>query len=309
MFRKILAATAALTLGFGGVIAFAGAASASDENCRTESTGWVTEAPDDDSWDLVATKTVTDEEAVDPTDGYYMDDLQWNVWTGGPILGEDVPAVDSPDWNPTQGDPQSENHSIPPREVNVPYYVSHGGSGNGDWFLWTQTWVPGTDGSDAVTHKEYKFERENCEPVIVNPPVPQATADGECGLLTATARNAVEEKGVDQEDATFVIRKGDRVTDRVILSAGQGYKVKYPVNLGRNHVITVSYLGDVLAEGNSGKNCKPDEPKPPKTDKPPKSGPPAPELPHTGGNLLLALLGLGLVGGGLGLHRLGSVRA
>jgi hypothetical protein len=43
---------------------------------------------------------------------------------------------------------------------NEPYFVSAGGSGNGDWFLWTGTWVPGTEydpGQEEVSHTDYQW--------------------------------------------------------------------------------------------------------------------------------------------------------
>jgi hypothetical protein len=61
----------------------------------------------------------------------------WHTWTGGPIPEGVTPSADDPNWNPNSGNPQSENHRFENHEPGVPYFVSHGGSGNGDWFLWT----------------------------------------------------------------------------------------------------------------------------------------------------------------------------
>jgi hypothetical protein len=53
-----------------------------------------------------------------------------SVWTGGPV---ETPAADSDGWNQTSGIPQG----VPfqGRTDGVPFSVSHGGSGNGDWFM------------------------------------------------------------------------------------------------------------------------------------------------------------------------------
>jgi hypothetical protein len=99
---------------------------------------WVTESPGD-GWYEVDSRVVTE-----ATEGHWSD-LQWHTWTGGPVPEGVTPSVDDPAWNPTSGDPQSENHSVPPRVPGEPYFVSHGDSGNGDWFLWKGTWVDGTD--------------------------------------------------------------------------------------------------------------------------------------------------------------------
>lgn len=53
-----------------------------------------------------------------------------SVWTGGPV---ETPAADSDSWNQSSGNPQG----VPfqGRTDGVPFFVSHGGSGNGDWFM------------------------------------------------------------------------------------------------------------------------------------------------------------------------------
>jgi hypothetical protein len=55
-----------------------------------------------------------------------------SVWTGGPV---ETPAPDSDGWNQTSGNPQG----VPfqGRTDGVPFFVSHGGSGDGDWFMFT----------------------------------------------------------------------------------------------------------------------------------------------------------------------------
>ena len=89
--------------------------------------------------------------------------LQWHTWTGKKWESDADPPLDADGWHATQGDPQSENHSIPPRVPNDPYFVSNGNSGNGDWFLWTGTFVPGspgTEGHDEVSHTDYKWQKQ-----------------------------------------------------------------------------------------------------------------------------------------------------
>ena len=79
---------------------------------------------------------------------------------GWPVGERRAPPLDHDGWHPTQGDPQSANHSVPPRVPNQPYFVSAGGSGNGDWFLWTGTWVPGTEydpGQAEISHTDYQW--------------------------------------------------------------------------------------------------------------------------------------------------------
>jgi LPXTG-motif cell wall-anchored protein len=58
-------------------------------------------------------------------------EVKLHTWTGGPT--ETAPPVDSPDWNPTSGDPQGGPHAE--AEVGVAYNVSNGESGKGSWFL------------------------------------------------------------------------------------------------------------------------------------------------------------------------------
>jgi hypothetical protein len=59
----------------------------------------------------------------------------WHTWTGGPT--EVAPEPTDPGWNATSGAPESAQHAFANRTPNVPYFVSHGGAGKGDWFLWT----------------------------------------------------------------------------------------------------------------------------------------------------------------------------
>jgi hypothetical protein len=73
-------------------------------------------------------------------------------WTGGPHAADTAPAFPSPDWQPNvQGDP----HGI---GVEGAYFMSHGNSGNGDWFyleavektVVVTPAVPATPGSPEV---------------------------------------------------------------------------------------------------------------------------------------------------------------
>ena len=92
-----------------------------------EDSGIVTE------WAFVSTDTCGTEEP--PCEA--VDTPVWHVWTGGPIESDEGPAADADGWNANSGMPQSANHLFSNHEAGVPYFVSHGNSGNGDWFLWT----------------------------------------------------------------------------------------------------------------------------------------------------------------------------
>lgn len=98
-------------------------------------------------------------------------------WTGGPWGPDSPPPFPSGDWQPNvQGDP----HDI---GVEGPYFVSHGNSGNGDWFYLEGIYetvtvtpevpaVPGTPEVPAVT-KTIVTPAVECPepPVVVEPPV------------------------------------------------------------------------------------------------------------------------------------------
>lgn len=75
-----------------------------------------------EAWtETVEHPAVTHEETVTTFDHW-----QRYSWTGGPVDG--APAFPSEDWQPNvKGDP----HDI---GAVGPYFVSHGGSGKGDWF-------------------------------------------------------------------------------------------------------------------------------------------------------------------------------
>lgn len=97
---------------------------------------------------LIATPAIaTNPEPCVPTEAQWTNEV-WHTWTGGPVPEGVTPAANSEHWNATSGNPQSANHAFENHTPNVPYFVSHGGSGNGDWFLWTATWVDATECPD-----------------------------------------------------------------------------------------------------------------------------------------------------------------
>jgi hypothetical protein len=59
-----------------------------------------------------------------------LGDRVLSVWTGGPV---ENPSADADGWNQTSGNPQG--GPFQGRTDGVPFFVSHGGSGNGDWFM------------------------------------------------------------------------------------------------------------------------------------------------------------------------------
>jgi hypothetical protein len=85
--------------------------------------------------------------------------LQWYNWNpGGDQWTQDAdPPLNDERWHATEGDPNSDVHSVESRGVNDPYFVSSGNSGNGDWFVWKGTWVDGTAATPEVSHQEYRF--------------------------------------------------------------------------------------------------------------------------------------------------------
>ncbi|WP_456826734.1 hypothetical protein [Cellulomonas sp. P5_E12] len=73
----------------------------------------------------------------------------WHTWTGGPVTS--APAVNAAGWHATSGNPQSANHVFANHEAGVPYFVSHGSHGKGDWFLWTYKDCPPTYGTASAS--------------------------------------------------------------------------------------------------------------------------------------------------------------
>jgi hypothetical protein len=117
---------------------------------QTETTDWLTRSPGE-GWVQVDQRQVKLSDAT--ADGWA--DQVWHTYTGN-WKQEGAPSPDDPNWHATSGNPQSENHAFENHTPNVPYFVSHNDSGNGDWFLWRATFVPGRD---AVYRTEYRFER------------------------------------------------------------------------------------------------------------------------------------------------------
>jgi hypothetical protein len=172
MIRKILAATAALTLGLGGVLALPASATETNDNCKTETTGWVTEAPSGDGWKQVDQRTVTDKDAWDET---VIDvEAQHYSYKGGPIEGTPATPAEDPDaWQAnTTLEPHYQGGATPAQKPDgSPYvdgesglhYTSHGNVGLADWFYF-QAEESHVVHHEAVTHEEYKYSRTVCEP-------------------------------------------------------------------------------------------------------------------------------------------------
>jgi LPXTG-motif cell wall-anchored protein len=180
--RKTIAAIVALFLAMLGLSVLASPASATHEqDCTTETTGWLTQPPtEDDGWKIVDERTVTDKEAweeviviSEPIEGQHYS------YTGGPIEGQPLPPSEDPDsWQAnTHQEPHINNPNVTwVDEVGVGlHYTSHGSSGLADWFYY-QAPVPGETEviyHEAITHTEYKFEREVCVPIKHDDPKPE----------------------------------------------------------------------------------------------------------------------------------------
>jgi hypothetical protein len=145
---------------------------------RTETSDWVRVMPDGEDWVQVAgsagAKWVQDAAAYDQTvvdkgawtETVVDEEAHWQrySWTGGPHQGDDPPAFPSDAWQPNvKGDPHGAG-------VEGPYFRSHGGAGNGDWFYLervaavthtiehlAETHVVH---HPAVTHQEFRYERQ-----------------------------------------------------------------------------------------------------------------------------------------------------
>jgi hypothetical protein len=237
-----------LTVGLGGV------ASAAEQDCTTETTGWVTESPGKD-WVQVDERVVTDKDATEGSwsewenegepvvteeneaPGEDTDTMRWILlgetevevvteaqhysYTGGPIEGQPTDTPPSDNWqaNTTQephtaggGTPASNPDGSPYVEGDSGlHYTSAGSSGLADWFyfqpevtdvdyIWQKQVREFTPGTDAETHKEFKFELTTCvnkpdepnnpdEPnknAGPNPPAPTLPATGgNLGMLGA----------------------------------------------------------------------------------------------------------------------------
>ncbi len=163
--RKIVAgATAALVIAASPLLMGASAAHAADDTVCIPSEAWtetivvspeipavpgipaVPEIPEVSHMETVViqeawTETVVDREAWDEE---VFDHWQHYSWTGGPHLSDEAPGFPGDNWQANvQGDP----HGV---GVAGAYYVSHGGSGNGDWFYLDA--VTRTVHHDAETH-------------------------------------------------------------------------------------------------------------------------------------------------------------
>jgi hypothetical protein len=93
-------------------------------------------------------------DAVEATPDHF-ENLSWFVWTGGP---RDVaPGLDEDGWNDVPALPNGLPHDPVPGTV---YNVAHGASGNGSWFKYDGTFVPGTPGQEETFHTEYLWQKQ-----------------------------------------------------------------------------------------------------------------------------------------------------
>jgi hypothetical protein len=157
----------------GWLVATASAAPTGDEcvpsGAWTEETDWLTESPGD-GWYVIDERTVEDQQATRQetdwvtespgeawvqfdertVDGALIEEAHWQhySWNGPWGSDSEPPPWPHENWQPnTQSDP----HGV---GVEGPYYRSHGGSGNGDWFYLERV--------DAVYQQvtEYRFYLE-----------------------------------------------------------------------------------------------------------------------------------------------------
>jgi hypothetical protein len=203
----IMAATGALLVSSGiAMMATPTTASAADEcvpsQASTDTTGWVAVSPGD-GWRLVDTRTV-------------QTGWQRYSWVGGPRAGDDPPAFPGGNWQANvAGDPQGIG-------VEGAYYVSHGGSGNGDWFYLESVDVTQykfafdhpavTCETEAYAEVQWLepacgsvagFETSSGDPVDVTWSEPSATpAPGVAVALTATAMKGYSFAGLPTKDFT-----------------------------------------------------------------------------------------------------------
>lgn len=175
MLNRIIAATAALFLSLLGLSLMSTSAQADEgkTTCTTEKTGWVTTAPEDDSWKLVDERTVTDEEAYDVTvvDSEAVPAQHYSLKGNSGIEKDEVPVFPADYW---QANTSQEPHLNNPNVTWVDevgsglHYTSHDNNGYGegkrDWFYYQLAVeeVTHVEHHEAVTHTEYKFEREVC---------------------------------------------------------------------------------------------------------------------------------------------------
>lgn len=190
--RKILAASVALFLALLGLSVLAAPAQATTTTtCNTDRTGWTTDVKHGDRWVQTDERTVTDEEAWDEI--IVVSEAvpgQHYSYKGGPIEGTPLPPSEDPDsWQAnTELEPHYQGNGLPASNPDgTPYvegqsglhYTSHQNEGLADWFYYQAPVDEVTEvvHHDAVTHQEYKFEREICktvhEPKPDNPDEPK----------------------------------------------------------------------------------------------------------------------------------------
>jgi hypothetical protein len=290
MFRKILAATAALTLGLGGVLALAAPASATDTECvpkdgyteyyvtdgepslSQDDASWVLESPGGD-WYQVAKRTVVDKAAVAAMH-YSLKGNSQNGQAEVPVTPSEDPTI----WqaNTKNGEPHYKGKGVPATDDDDTdyvkgesglHYTSHGSSGLRDWFYF-QPAVP------EVSHTEYQFARD-IAPVTCIPTKDDDVVVGEWV------------DGTYECDDTTVEQTREVTTTSYVWDAEmEDFFVKDIT------VVTETQTRDLTADEQTA--CPTDDPKdPPANDNPPQNQPPT-ELPGTGAGDVLPWAGLGI---------------
>lgn len=127
-----------------------------------ESSGWRTSPPAGAGWAQVEERVVVDSAAIPTTEDSWANPV-WHVYAGN-NNSDTPPALDDPRWNATGGQPHSKNHAFENQTPNVPFAADKANDRGSDWFLWTATLVPGNPGQEAVTHQEFRYERQVTTP-------------------------------------------------------------------------------------------------------------------------------------------------
>jgi len=280
MIRKILAATAALTLGLGGVLVLAAPASAA-EDCTTETTGWVTESPGP-NWKQTDKRTVTDKEAVadsytewenkgetevteeNEAPGPNTDTVRWI------LIGETDEEVVTPGQHyvhaHNEGDDPLGNDEVPPTPSEDPSV----------WQANTEQEPPGHENSATWVNGG-------------------SFATG--GLHYTSHGNPNDDSGEGRRDWFYY--------QAPVLDSDYIWQKQVREFVPGEDAVTHQ---EFKFEKTTCTEVPVDDPKdPPQQNNPPKADAP-PELPHTGGNLLTALVGLALTGAGGALTLLGYRR-
>jgi LPXTG-motif cell wall-anchored protein len=257
----------------GGSWAWAGETPSSDDDCTTETTGWVLESPGQD-WTQVDQRTVVDEEAWDET---VVDvEAQHYSLKGNSGIGKDeIPVFPADYWQANAPlEPHYQGHGLPASNVDGSdyiegqsglHYTSQGSEGLRDWFYF-QAEESHVVHHDAVTHEEFVFSKTTCDnphPQTIALRAHKSTCEG--NFMATITITTLDGKVISKERSKWV-------------------KVS---NLTHAQKVQLECLTPIKPE--------------PTPDKPEGAVPVAEELPHTGGNLALAGIAGALLAAGSGL--------